>query len=171
MTDNIGDTHAASGGRMRGRFQWKATIQIAADLRRVWEIIDDISMIPSYHPEVRKVDLISGEEKRRAGAKYRCHIPSGRRGSCVEEVVDSVPNERISTAMGEDSWGLDRMLADFIVDTTVIPHGGNSTILEFTAYYNPVGWRNRLLNALFLRRLMKRRTLGVMKGIKRLAEG
>lgn len=156
---------------MRGQFQWKATIQVAASSGRVWEIVDDISLIPSYHPEVQKVDLLSGEKKRRVGIKYQCHILEGRRGTCVEEVVEYVPNERMSTAMGEDSWGISKMLTDFIVDTMVIPHGERSTILQFEAYYNPIGMRNKLLNVLFLRTLMKRRTMKIMKGIKRLAEG
>lgn len=156
---------------MKGRFQWDATIRIAASPSRVWEIIDDISLIPSYHPEVQKVDLLSGEKKRRKGAKYKCHILTGRKGSCIEEVVELVPDKRMSTAMGEDSWGLSRMLADFIVDTTVIPVYGNTTELRFEAYYNPVGIGNWLLNALFLRRSMRKRTMKVMEGIRRLAEG
>jgi uncharacterized protein YndB with AHSA1/START domain len=155
---------------MRGQFQWKATIQIAANPRRVWEIIDDISLIPSYHPEVQKVDPPPGEKKRRVGMKYRCHILTGRKGSCIEEVVEYVPGKKFSTAMGEDSWGMSEMLTDFIVDTTVIPHDENFTILQFEAYYNPRGLLNRLLNIIFLRRLIRERTLKVMKGIKGLAE-
>jgi hypothetical protein len=45
--------------------------------------------------EVRKVDLLSGRSTRAIGVKYRCTIPEGRRGSCIEEVVDYIPGRRI----------------------------------------------------------------------------
>jgi len=159
------------GGKMRGQFQWKANIQIKASSQRVWEIIDDISLIPEYHPEVKKVDLLAGQKKRAVGVKYQCPIPDGRKGSCIEEVIEYIPNQKMSTTMGEDSWGMNRMFTDFIVDTTVLPQSENSTILLFEAYYNPVGIKNTILNVLFLRSLMRKRTMKIMEGIKRLAEG
>ena len=83
---------------MRGRFQWRASVIVAASRDRVWAVVDDISLIPSYHPEVRKVDLLSGHRTRAIGARYRCTVPDGRKGSCVEEVVGYVPGERVATA-------------------------------------------------------------------------
>jgi uncharacterized protein YndB with AHSA1/START domain len=155
---------------MRGAFQLKVGIPIAASASRVWDIIDDISLIPKYHPEVRRVDFISGKSRRGPGVRYRCVIPEGRKGTCVEEVVEYIPKRRLSTAMPEDSWGIDKMLSDFIVDTTVEPVDDFSCILEFAAYYNPVGLWNRILNILLLRRGFRKRSLSVMQGIKRLAE-
>jgi hypothetical protein len=43
--------------------------------------------------------------------------------------------------------------------------------VKFQGSYEPVGWKYRLLNALFLRRAMRRRSLDIMNGIKRVAEG
>jgi len=155
---------------MKGQFQWQAKVRINASANQVWEIIDDITLIPHYHPEVGKVDLLSGQKTRAAGVKYQCNILEGRKGTCVEEVVEYIPNEKFSTAVPEDSWGLSKMLADFIVDTTVISQGENFTILQFDAYYNPVGLKNRLLNVLLLRLVMRKRALKTMAGIKHLAE-
>jgi hypothetical protein len=62
------------------------------------------------------------------------------------------------------------MFADFIVDTTILPQGDNSAILQFEAYYNPVALKNKLLNVLLLRRVMRKRAVKTMEGIKRLAE-
>ena len=106
---------------MKGHWQWTAEIHIDAPASRVWEIGDDISLIPQYHPEVAHVDFISGNTKRALGVKYRCHILEGRRGTCVEEIVDYVPNQRMTVAFPEDSWGMTKMFAHFTVDTTVIP--------------------------------------------------
>jgi len=83
---------------MRARCQWRTSVRISAPRDRVWAIVDDISLIPQYHPEVRKVDLLSGRSTTAIGVKYRCTIPEGRRSSCIEEVVDYVPGQRMATA-------------------------------------------------------------------------
>lgn len=163
------DRFAIGGKLLKGRFQWKAELGISATVERVWEIIDDISLIPLYHPEVGSIDLLSGQKKREVGVKYRCNILEGRKGSCVEEVVEYVPNQKMSTTFIEDSRGIGKMLAHFIVETTVFPKGKDSTALLLEAYYNPVGFRVSLLNPL-LRRIMKKRTVRTMQGIKRLSE-
>jgi uncharacterized protein YndB with AHSA1/START domain len=155
---------------MKGKFQWSLELEINAKPARVWEIIDDINLIPRYHPEVGKVNLISGQSKRAAGVKYRCNILEGRKGSCVEEVVEYIPNVKISTGMVEDTWGMDKIFADFIVETTIAPKDCDATTLKFEAFYNPVGIFYKILNAHIMRRMMKKRSLLVMKGIKKLSE-
>jgi uncharacterized protein YndB with AHSA1/START domain len=156
---------------MRGRLQWRTSVIIAASRNRVWSVADDITLIPRYHPEVRKVDLLSGHRNREIGARYRCTIPEGRKGSCVEEVVDCVPGERMATAFSEDTWGISRMLRDFVVETVLVPRGPYETALVLEAYYEPVGLKSKFLNALFLRRMMKRRAFQTLEGLKRLVEG
>ena len=143
-------------------------IRVSRD--RLWAIVDDISLIPKYHPEVGKVDLLSGRSTRATGVKYRCTILEGRKGSCVEEVVDYVPGERFATSFPEDTWGISKMLRDFVVDTVLVPHGESETEVVISACYEPIGRRMRLLNALFLRRLMARRALRTIEGVKRLVE-
>jgi hypothetical protein len=145
-------------------------MKINAPASSVGAIFDDISLIPLYHPEVRKVDLISGTSKRAVGVKYRCSILQGRKGDCVEEVVEYIPQQKLSTAMREDSWGVDKMLADFIVETTLHPVDQQSCMLQFDAYYTPIGWWNSVLNHLMLRRMFRKRSRAVMEGIKRLVE-
>ena len=155
---------------MRGRFQWRTSLRISAPRERLWAIVDDISLVPRYHPEVGKVDLLSGQSTRAIGVKYRCTILEGRKGSCVEEVVDYVPGERFATAFPEDTWGISKMLGDFVVETVLVSRGDFETDVVLEAYYEPIGWKARVLNALFLRRLMARRALRTMEGVKRLAE-
>lgn len=154
----------------RGRFQWRASVAVRAPKERVWAIVDDISLIPQYHPEVRKVTLLSGQATRAVGVKYQCTILEGRKGSCVEEVVDHVPGVRTATAFPEDTWGLSKMFGNFVVEGVVVPQGERQAVLVLEAYYEPIGWKTRLFNVLFLRRLMARRALRTLEGIKRLAE-
>jgi hypothetical protein len=154
----------------KGRFQWRTSVLVRAPQRHVWAIVNDISLIPEYHPEVRKVDLISGRRNRALGVRYRCTVTEGRPGSCVEEVVDYVPGLMFATAFGEDTWGLSEMLDDFVVDTILEPRRDAKTVLRLEAYYDPVGWKARLMNFLFLRRVMARRAKRTLEGIRRLAE-
>ena len=173
-TNGVSDTRAGTGKEhpMNQKLQWTVEIVVDAPLKRVWEVADDITLIPQYHPEVDKVDLIAGQAKRSLGTKYQCHILEGRRaGSCVEEVVAYQPERMVATSMVSDTWGIDRMLANHRVEATVSRYTETSTILKFQGFYEPVGLKYRLLNALFLRRALRRRSLAVMNGIKRVAEG
>lgn len=154
---------------MSAPLQWYAEITVAAPKERVWAIADDITLIPRYHPEVRHVELLSGTRNRAVGVRYRCTIPEGRKGNCVEEITEYVAGSRFVTAFPEDSWGLSRQLADFTVETVVesVPEG---TRIRLNAYYRPRSLLMKLLNPLGLRRLMARRAFLVLAGVKRLTE-
>jgi hypothetical protein len=81
-------------------------------------IVDDVTLIPRYHPDVDTVDLIAGQARRAVGTKYQCNILEGwRAGSCVEEVVAYEPERMVATGMVSDTWGIDKMLADFRVES------------------------------------------------------
>ena len=161
------------GGKeeMKGKFQWRLDLEIQATPDKVWETVDDISMIPQYHPEVGTVTLLDGKQARALGVKYQCNVLEGKgEGSCVEEVSEYIPYVKVSTRMGEDTWGLDKIFADFVVESTLIPKDDHKTLLRFEGFYNPIGVFNKVLNPLILRRKTKDRSLSVMKGIKRLCE-
>jgi uncharacterized protein YndB with AHSA1/START domain len=154
---------------MAAPLQWHTEVTVAAPKERVWAIAEDITLIPQYHPEVRYVELISGEKRRAAGVRYRCTIPKGRKGNCIEEITEYVPGSRFVTSFPEDSWGLSKQFADFTVETVVeaVPEG---TYIRMNAYYRPRTLMMKLLNQFGLRHLMARRAFGVLAGVKRLAE-
>lgn len=154
---------------MSAPLQWHAQITVAAPQERVWAIADDITLIPQYHPEVRHVELVSGAARRAAGVRYRCTIPYGRKGHCIEEITEYGPGFRFVTAFPEDSWGLSKQFAEFTVETVVeaVPDG---TRIRLNAYYRPRTFLMKLLNPLGLRRLMVERAFRMLEGVKRLAE-
>ncbi|RMF67737.1 MAG: SRPBCC family protein, partial [Calditrichaeota bacterium] len=39
--------------------QWAVEVHIAAPVAKVWEAIEDLSLIPRYHPVVREVEYVS----------------------------------------------------------------------------------------------------------------
>ena len=154
---------------MAAPLQWHTEITVAAPQERVWAIADDITLIPHYHPDVRHVELISGVGSRAAGVRYKCTIPEGRKGNCIEEITEYVPGSRFVTAFPEDSWGLSKQLTEFTVETLVEPVS-DGTRIRLNTYYRPRSLLMKMLNPLGLRRLMARRAFRVLAGVKRLAE-
>lgn len=163
------DGNTPAKTKMAAPLQWHTQITVAAPQERVWAIADDITLIPRYHPEVRHVELISGAKRRAAGVRYRCTIPAGRKGNCIEEITEYVPGSRFVTAFPEDSWGLSKQLAELTVETVVEPVA-EGTRIRLNAYYRPRTRLMKLLNPLGLRGLMARRAFRMLAGVKRLAE-
>lgn len=155
---------------MRGKPQWQAEVMVRAALADVWNAVDDISLIPEYHPEVRHVEFLSGQARRAKGIRYKCVVTEGRKGWCVEEVRAHQPYERTTVAFSDDSWGISRRLADFLTEISVEPGEGGETLLRLRAWYRPRNWRTRLANALVMRRMMRKRAMKVLEGVKRLVE-
>ena len=64
----------------------------------------DLSRIPSYHPRVGQVDLISGKQFREAGVSYRCHLSDGK-NTCIEKDIEIIPMEKLVTIFLSDTMG------------------------------------------------------------------
>lgn len=153
------------------RLQWQADILVDAPLERTWAVIDDLSLIPQYHPVVRSVELSSGVRHRVPGVEYKCIVPAGsRRGWCVEKVIESIPQHSTTVAFTDDSWGLSKLIDNFVTEVSVQSSGVLKTQIVFQGFYNPKGWWGAILNALVLRRNMRKRATDTLRGLKRLLE-
>ena len=157
---------------MKKNLQWEVKVSINAPVEKVWDATQDISLISTYHPEVEKVELLSGNAKRAPGVDYKCIIPDGRprSGSCVERVIENVKYEKTTTLAVEDTWGLSEMLKEYITEVTFEKKDNNNTILHMSGYYETIGLKTRIMNVLFLRRVMKKRGRTVLMGLKDLIE-
>ncbi len=156
---------------MRREPQWNVKTRIKAPVAEVWDAIKDLTLIPQYHPDVRSVEYLSGQTKRAPGVTYKCVVPEGRKGWCVERVVENIPNRKMSVAFPEDSWGMSQMFDDFLTELTVEPGEGNTTLVRLQAYYVPRGFKVRVINVLLMRRMMRKRARLTLEGLKRLVEG
>ena len=156
---------------MKNRPQWEVEVRIGAPVATVWHAIEDLSLIPQYHPIVQSVEYVSGQTKRAQGVAYKCIVPKGRqKGWCVERVVEHIPNRRTTVAFDADSWGMGRMFGEFLAETTVEPQGENATIMRLVACYNPQGFKMCVMHSLFVRRMMRKRAMLTLEGLKRLIE-
>lgn len=145
---------------------------VDAPVASVWAVVEDLTLIPRYHPDVRDVELVSGDSTRAPGVTYKCVIPEGpRKGWCVERVVENVPFRRMSIDVPEDSWGLGRMMDGFLAELTLEPVGDEATVVRLRAFYGPRDLKARLLNVILLRRTMRKRAGLTLEGLKRLVEG
>ena len=153
-------------------FQWQVEEVVDAALERTWAAFDDLSLIPQYHPVVRDVEFPSGSRRRAPGVEYKCIVPTGpRRGWCIEKVIDHVPLRSSTVAFTADSWGLGKLLDDFVTEIAVEPVEGTKTRVTLRGFYTPRGWRGWVLNALVIRRTMRKRAGDTVRGFKRLLEG
>jgi uncharacterized membrane protein len=151
--------------------QWQAEVIVGAPLEKTWAVFDDLSLIPRYHPVVRSVELLSGMSRRASGVEYKCIVPTGsRRGWCIEKVIDHVPLRSSTVAFTDDSWGLSKLVSDFVTEVSVERSGGAMTRVVLRGFYTPKGWWGALLNALFIRRNMRTRAADTLQGAKQLLE-
>ena len=151
--------------------RWTAEAEVDAGADRVWDAIEDLSAIPRYHPEVDRVELVSGDAHRATGARDRCVVESGRRaGWCEERVVEHERGVRSVVDFPADTWGIGRMLDGFRVELSTAPAGPNRTRVRLRAFYRPRRWWVALADRLGLRRVMRRRAAATLRGLARHVE-
>jgi hypothetical protein len=149
---------------MNPPFRSKQEVIINAPLETVWEFGMDITRIPEFHPRVVKVELLSGKARREPGVSYRCHL-SGGKHTCVEKDIEIIPMQKIVTVLQDDTFGISKILADYVVETTVHRIGQSSTKMEISHYYSTPTLKAKLLN-LIARRKIARDAQATLNGIK-----
>jgi hypothetical protein len=95
----------------------------------------DLTKIPSFHPRVFKVDLLSGKSRREAGVAYQCHLIGGKH-LCTEKDVELVPMEKFVTVLPEDTFGISKLLPDYRVETTFRKVNEHVTEVTINHYYS-----------------------------------
>ena len=149
---------------MNPPFRSKQEVIINAPLETVWEFGMDITRIPAFHPRVVKVELLSGKARREPGVSYKCHL-SGGKHTCVEKDIEIVPMQKLVTVLPEDTFGISKILPDYVVETTVQRIGHSSTKMEISHYYSTPTLKATLLKLIAKRRIARdsQATLNGMK--------
>jgi hypothetical protein len=145
-------------------FQLKQSVLIDAPLELVWEFGMDLTKIPSFHPRVFKIDLLSGTNRRAAGVAYQCHLVGGKH-LCTEKDVELVPMEKIVTILPEDTFGISKLLPDYRVETTFRKVNEHVTEVTISHYYSTSSLKARLFN-LIGKRKIARETSATLNSIK-----
>ena len=153
---------------MKPPFHSKQEVVINAPLEEVWAFSMDLTKIPTFHPRVVKVDLLSGKALREPGAAYKCLLAGGKH-TCIEKDIEIVPMEKIVTVLPEDTFGISKILPDYVVETTFHRLSGSSTRVEISHYYSTKTLKTKLLN-LIAKRKLARETKGMLNAVKRVIE-
>ncbi len=133
-------------------FQIRQEIVIQAPLHEVWEFNQDLMSIATYHPRVRRVELISGQRQRGEGVAYKCYLNDGK-NTCVEKDIEVVPMERVVTALPEDTMGITKLLPDYVVETRLTPVTDQETKIEMAHYYSTNSLTKKLFNIIVKRKI------------------
>jgi Polyketide cyclase / dehydrase and lipid transport len=140
---------------MRPPFRSTQAVIINAPLEAVWAFSMDITKIPEFHPRVVKVELLSGKALREPGVSYQCYL-SGGKHSCIEKDIEIVPMQKIVTVLPEDTFGINKILPDYVVETTFHRVGHSSTKVEISHYYTSTPTlKAKLLNLIAKRRIAR----------------
>lgn len=153
---------------MKPLFRSKQKVIIDAPLEEVWAFSMDLTKIPTFHPRVVKVDLLSGKGCREPGVAYQCHLRGGKH-TCIEMDVEIVPMRKIVTVLPEDSFGISKILSDYMVETTFHPISDSSTRVEISHYYSTRTFKAKVLN-LIARWKIHRETQEMLNAVKRVIE-
>src|SRR5215472_9448331 len=145
-------------------FQSKQSVLIDASLEVAWEFSMDLTKIPSFHPRVFKVDLLSGTNRRAPGVAYQCHLVGGKH-LCTEKDVELVPMEKFVTILPEDTFGISKLLPDYRVETTFRKVNERVTEVTISHYYSTPSLKARLFNLIAKRRIA-RETSATLNSIK-----
>jgi hypothetical protein len=160
--------HPSRPMAMKPPFRSKQEVTINAPLEEVWAFSMDLTKIQTFHPRVVKVDLLSGKAHREPGVAYRCHLVGGKH-TCIEKDVEIVPMEKIITVLPEDTFGISKILSDYVVETTFRRVSDSSTRVGISHYYSSRTFKAKLLN-LIARWKIDRETQDMLNAVKRVIE-
>ncbi|MBN2891385.1 MAG: SRPBCC family protein [Bacteroidales bacterium] len=151
----------------------RITIKVAIDAPRkvVGNYVDDLNKITSFHPTVKRVDLLSGKQFREKGVKYQCVIPKQgqKEWSCIEEVTEYEKDKRMVTVTYGGSSNIEKYLGDFKSELLLTDTEKNGTLLTLRNYYNPKGLIGNIIN-IFFKWKFKKQFLKTFIGLKELIE-
>lgn len=105
---------------MNNELQIEAKVIIDASLEKVWDLNMDILKIPEYHPDVKKVEFISGNSQREEGVIYQLDIIQGKgKKATIEKVkvVRVVPYKKLLTIVLENSSLASKLFSSIRVET------------------------------------------------------
>ena len=155
---------------MKDKSRITIEVNINAPRNMVGKYVDDLSLIPSFHPKVKNVDFLSGKRFREKGVKYQCVIPKGNKEwSCIEEVTEYEKDKRMVTVSSGGTLDLEKFLGGFTSELLFSDLENNRTLLTLKNYYAPKGIIGNIIN-LFFKWKFKKQFLKTFIGLKELIE-
>ena len=89
----------------------------------------------------------------------------GGKHTCTEKDVEVVPMEKIVTVLPEDTFGISKVLPDYVVETNFHRAGDSATQVEISHYYSTKSLKAKLLNLVAGKRIA-RDTQAMLNAVK-----
>ena len=139
------------------------SLRIAAPLERVWAVLADLEAVQLYNPLVARARYLS-DLREGVGASRECEFrPKGR---ARERVIAWNPRQSLTIELYESPWPLEFMHWE----TNLRQDGGDTVVTQTTDYRAKFGLLGRLLDALVMRRQLRRTLDRVLAGFKEFVE-
>jgi hypothetical protein len=151
-----------TGAFLPGKSELRHEIRIAADTRKVWQILADLEAVQHYNPGVSSAHRIG--DKRGVGAMRSCDLKDG--GSVRETVVGFEEGEAITMELTESPWPV----RDMRWRTSLRKDGADTVVSQVMTYEMKLGPAGRLLNALAMKAKMNKAVGDVFESLKKYAE-
>ena len=140
---------------------------INAPISSVWAIITDINVLHKINPGVIKA---SGRMDKQ-GETRTCEMNNkGRKGTMTEKLVELVHEKKTVWAIENDTMGMAKMLKDPRFCFYLEKEGENKTKIVNESYYEPATFAAKIMNALMMKRMMRKIQSQILSNIKVLAE-
>lgn len=155
---------------MKGKRQLSRSVTTTASPGALWGILADSRWLPHWAPAVHDVELCdpTGES---VGSVRHCNVElGGRGGKMVERCVDILAERSIAYVVEDDSFGMNRMFADYGFRISLDPLDKHHTRVTIETYYTPRSVPYAWLNAIVMRRQFRRVVDQLLGGLVGLAE-
>lgn len=156
--------------QMKDKSRITIEVEINAPRSVVGQYVDNLTLISSFHPKVKRVDLLSGQEYRAEGVKYQCVIPKGNKEwTCIEEVTAYEKDKRMVTVSSGGSMNLEKFLGGFTSELIYTDLEEGKTLLTLRNYYSPKGFVGNFMD-IFFKWKFKEQFSDTFNALKRLIE-
>jgi uncharacterized protein YndB with AHSA1/START domain len=157
--------------RMHGTKQLERETTIDAPVGVVYRLFMDNAELANWAPVVDAVTHEHGGDDTGLGATRSCAVTmNGRHGTMVEQCVEAVPGTRASFVVVDDSFGFNKMLANYGFTAHFSTATGDRTTVRIETFYTPANPIAVVLNKLALRRKFRDVVDELLGGLRTHAE-
>lgn len=140
---------------------------INAPIGSVWALITDINQLHKINPGVIKATGCMNKQ----GETRTCEIYNkGRKGTMTEKLIELIPEQKTVWTIENDTMGMSKMLKDPRFCFYLEKLDDNRTKVINESYYLPATLMAKIMNALIMKKMMRKIQGQILLNIKTLAE-
>jgi hypothetical protein len=156
---------------MQGTRQLERHTTVNAPVGVVYRLFMDNAELANWAPVVDAVIDEHGGDDTGLGTTRTCAVTMNRKkGTMIERCIEAVPETRASFLVVDDSFGFNKMLADYGFTAHFTGTAGHRTTVRIETFYTPANPIAAVLNRLAMRRKLRGVVDELLAGLRTLAE-